>query len=133
MYRLASDHGKHNRRNIASDLVTEAVKILTKNGAHFVISDIKVRGKEGALADSAKPERGGELGLNWSVQNTGAIAALVQQLEQKAKESGGSVRKFAPTSPLPQKSAQGHHSDKILMAERLRADFLVAYEAGSVE
>ena len=65
---------------------------LKQHGVHFVIvAHSPIRGKKGALADASKPERGGTLGLNWSVQNTGSLAQLRQLLEQKVAEWGGSV------------------------------------------
>jgi len=100
------------------------IEKLVAHGVHFVISDIVIRGKKGRLADASKEERGGVLGLNWSAQNTG-IARLVQHLEQKAEEHGGSVRKFRATSKLPTDIGQGHEN-KIAMARRLKDDFLAS-------
>jgi transposase len=67
-------------------------KQLKRHGAHFVIMEQSpIRGKKGALADGDNPARGGTLGANWSVQNTGSLAQLRQLLEQKVAEWGGSV------------------------------------------
>lgn len=96
---------------------------LLDHGVHFVVSDIIIRSKKGMLADSSKPERRGALGLNWSAQNTGSMAYLVQWLTEKAQEHGGSVRKHQPKSPPP--VGKGHEN-KIAMARRLRASFLAS-------
>lgn len=95
-------------------------------GVHFVVSDLVVRSKPGKLADSSKKERGGALGLNWSAQNTGSIAYLVQWLEEKAKEYGGTVRKHR----LPAERVPGGigHENKIPMARALRDDFLRSFK-----
>ncbi len=95
---------------------------LLRHGVHFVISDLVVRSKKGKLADASKPERRGTFGANASAQNTGAIAALVQALDSKAKENGGSVRKHRlPRKLVP--PGRGHEN-KIPMARALRDDFL---------
>ncbi|HEY4506423.1 MAG TPA: hypothetical protein VJJ24_03190 [Candidatus Paceibacterota bacterium] len=65
--------------------------LLEYHGVHFVVTELIVRSKDGKLADSSKPERGGTLGLNWAAQNTGGIGYLVLWLKGKVKERGGSV------------------------------------------
>lgn len=110
----------------------EVVVNLLTHGVHFVVTDYVVRSKEGKLADSAKPERGGSpTGLNWSAQNTGSIAYLVQWLEEKVKEHGGSVTKHKLTldSTPP---AQGHEN-KVWMAQKLKDSFLASLQKKAVE
>lgn len=116
MLRIMGAQQKQDRREIV------ALDLLRRHGVHFVVSDLVIRSKKGKLADASKPERGGQLGLNWSAQNTGSIAYLVQWLEEKAKENGGTVRKHRlPPEQVP--PGEGHEN-KIPMARALRADFL---------
>ncbi|HEY4508862.1 MAG TPA: hypothetical protein VJC13_01095 [Candidatus Paceibacterota bacterium] len=101
----------------------EIVDYLVRNhGSHFVVTELVVRSKEGKLADSSKPERGGSLGLNWAAQNTGSLSRLVRQLEEKVKEHGGSVRKhkLTLTEAPPARGAE----NKLWMARKLRESFL---------
>ena len=110
MYELMSRQQKQNQR--------EEVRYLLTLGKHFVVQDLVVRG---GLADGSKAERGGALGLNWSVQNTGSIARLVAHLDEKAKEYGGFVIQHKPMlPPVPGKGEE----NKIPMARRLQQDFL---------
>ncbi len=75
---------QHHREVIAGQL--------KQHGVHFVIMEQSpIRGKKGALADGDNPARGGTLGANWSVQNTGSLAQLRQLIAQKVEEWGGSV------------------------------------------
>lgn len=112
MLRLMAAQQKQNQR--------EVVRRLIPLGTHFVVEDLVIRG---GLADGSKLSRGGALGLNWSVQNTGSIARLVSHLEEKAKESGGFVIKRKPASP----AISGRHGgNKIPMARRLKDDMLQA-------
>ena len=114
MLRIMSRQQKQDRREIvANDLL--------RHGVHFVVSDLVVRSKRGRLADASKPERRGQLGLNWSAQNTGSIGYLVLWLEEKAKEHGGTVRKHRLFSTVPDGSG---YENKIPMARLLREDFL---------
>ncbi len=100
-----------------------AIRLLG-HGVHFVVTELVIRSKEGKLADASKPERGGSLGANWSAQNTGSIGYLVQWLEGKVREYGGSVRKHSlPFEALPEPSTV-NDEQKILMARALRDDFL---------
>lgn len=128
MLRIMSAQQKQDRREIvATDLLEKTIgDLVLGHGVHFVVTDLVVRSKKGKLADASKPERGGQLGLNWSAQNTGSIAYLVQWLEEKAKEHGGTVRRhrllIAPPN-LPQ-----GHENKIAMARALRDEFLRTLE-----
>jgi len=106
-----------------------AVHSLLSHGHHFVVTELIVRSKADKLADSDKPERGGSLGLNWSAQNTGNIARLVDQLTEKALERGGSVRKHKVV--LSSAPAKTGHENKIEIARALRASFLQSAEADS--
>lgn len=96
--------------------------LLDKHGVHFVVTELVVRSKEGKLADSSKPERGGRLGLNWAAQNTGSLARLVLWLEEKVKERGGSVRKHKLTLSAAPPCAGAEN--KLWMARKLRDSFL---------
>lgn len=118
MFRLMGAQQKLDRRRVVTDL-------LARHGPHFVVTELVVRaGKKGALADGRDPERGGALGLNWSAQNTGSLAYLVQWLEEKTKEHGGTVRKHRIAGPLPE--GQGR-DNKVAMARALRESFLASY------
>lgn len=110
MYELMSRQQKQNQREVVAKLLTL--------GVHFVVQKLVVRG---GMADASKPERGGPLGLNWAVQNTGSIARLVAHLEEKAKEHGGYVIEHSPESPPV--GGKGEEN-KIPMAHRLKSDFL---------
>lgn len=110
MYTLMAHQQKQNQREVTQRLLAY--------GCHFVVQDLVVRSKKGKLADASKPERGGALGLNWSVQNTGSIARFVSHLDEKAKEYGGFVTKHRPTVPPPTQSGR---DNKIAMAQRLHA------------
>jgi len=96
--------------------------LLEKHGCHFVVIDLVIRSKEGKLADRQKPERGGRLGLNWAVQNTGSISRLVLQLQEKVKEHGGSVRRHKLA--LVERPPGIGSENKIWMARKLKDDFL---------
>ncbi len=113
MFSLMSRQQKQDHREIVSRLLT--------HGIHFVVPDIVIRSKEGKLADSAQADRRGSLGLNWMAQNTGGIAELIANLEEKVKEFGGSVRRFKPLSLPPRGMGEEH---KVAMAKRLKTDFL---------
>jgi putative transposase len=113
MFELMSRQQKQNQREVVAKLLTM--------GAHFVVQDLTIRG---GLADSSKPERGGALGLNWSVQNTGSIGRLLQYLKEKAQERGGYVLEHKPD--LPPSPGMGSEN-KLPMAKRLRDDFLVSH------
>ncbi len=115
MFRLMANQQKQNQR--------EVVRRLLKLGVHFVVPDLLIRG---GLADSSKPERRGQIGLNWSVQNTGSIARLVAHLDEKAKEYGGYVIKHKPSSS-PVLGREG--KNKIAMAQRLKVSFLESQNA----
>jgi len=105
----------------------EVVVELLRHGTHFVVTDYVIRSKEGKLADGKKPERGGSpKGLNWSAQNTGSIGYLVQWLEEKSKERGGTVIKHKLILDEPPE-AEGHQN-KIWMARKLKEDFLKSLE-----
>ncbi|MEK7552460.1 MAG: hypothetical protein AAB534_03530 [Patescibacteria group bacterium] len=109
-----------------------AVKKILRHGIHVVVTEVVVRSKNAALADSSKPERGGSpKGLNWSAQNTGSFARLVAHLEEKAKERGGTVRKHKVVLAVPPPCIG--HENKIWMAERLRESFLQSLRMGVVE
>ena len=113
--RLMANQQKQNQR--------EEIAKLLKRGVHFVVQDMTIRG---GLADGSKPERGGALGLNWSVQNTGSIARFVAWLDEKAKEHGGYVLGHKPT--LPPEPGRGA-ANKIMMARRLKTSFIIGQEA----
>lgn len=113
----------------------EIASWLVSHGRHFVVTDLVVRSKEGKLADSEVPERGGLLGFNWSAQNTGAIGRVALQLEGKAAEVGGSVRKvkLSLDEAPPMLETEGKlHSDKIWMARKLREQYLESLAVGVV-
>ena len=99
-----------------------AMDTLMGHGKHFVLTELVVRSKEGKLADGMKKERGGSLGLNWSAQNTGSLARLVMQLEEKVKECGGSVRKHKLV--LSQYPPGIGAENKLWMARKLKESFL---------
>ena len=126
---MARQQKQDRREVVAIDLVEQIVEnIVSGHGVHFVVTDLEVRSKKGALADSSKKERGGSLGLNWMAQNTGTIAYLAQWLGQKAQEQGGTVRKHKlPYEALPRGLPEGHEN-KIKMAHALRNDFLTSWE-----
>jgi len=115
MFRIMGAQQKQNRREVV------LLDLILYHGVHFVVSDLVVRSKRGKLADGKNPERGGSLGLNWQAQNTGSLAYLVQWLEEKVKEHGGSVRKHKLTGNLPSGKGEGN---KIPMARALRESFL---------
>lgn len=110
------------RRKHGKSLEDGTRTVATGHGLHFVVTELVVRSKEGKLADGDNPSRGGPLGPNWQAQNTGALAYLVQQLTNKAKERGGSVRRF----PLDASFLAFGMGDekKILIARALRDQFL---------
>jgi len=97
---------------------------LLEHGAHFVVIDFVVRSKAGRLADRFKPERRGTFELNWRAQNTGLFSRLIAQLEQKAKEHGGSVVRHKLAHELPPE----HREDVIPLARQLRDDFLAKHQ-----
>lgn len=114
LYDLMSNQQIQDRREIAKYLIED-------HGEHMVFNELVVRSKDGKLANSEKPERGGMLGLNWSAQNVASIGYLPRWLEEKVKEYGGSVRSFKLQGPFP----PGIGSEKkIPMALKLRDDFL---------
>ena len=99
------------------------VRKLRHHGVHFVVLEHSpIRGKKGRLADKSKDQRRGELGLNWSVQNTGSLARLKQLLEQKAAEWGGSVS----TLRLEQYPLGGARERKVPAAKAARTQYLNA-------
>ena len=103
----------------------EVVGKLLALGCHFVVSDLKVRSKEGALADATQSERGGSpFGANWSAQNTGNIANLVAKLTEKAKAIGGVVVKHKPPEMSPNERQLPQEQRKILLARKLKEEFL---------
>lgn len=120
------------RRGMLNMLQAEsnAAAKLSLHDVHFVVTDYVVRSKEGKLADSDKPGRGGQLGLNWGAQNTAAIGYVERWLEAKAQEFGGTVRKHKlPREAVPQELPRGHEN-KLIIARALRDDFLrVSQEA----
>lgn len=91
---------------------------LLAHGIHFVVNEVVIRSKQDKLADAKKKDRGGTLGLNWAAQNTGSIAHLIQHLEEKVKEYGGTVTKVRTTPPSIKEKG---HENKILMARHLRS------------
>lgn len=94
---------------------------LARYGVHFVVvAHSPIRAKEDKLADKTKVERRGDLGLNWSVQNTGSLARLTQLLKQKAAEWGGSVS----TIYLEGYPAGDARARKVPAAEAARAQYL---------
>lgn len=109
-YLVMARQQKQNQREVVAKLLTL--------GVHFVVQDLTVRG---GLADGSKPKRGGLLGLNWSVQNTGSIGRFVAHLEEKVKECGGSVIRHKPD--LPPTPGRGSEN-KLPMAKRLKQDFI---------
>lgn len=114
MFRLMAVQQKQNHREVVARLVREY-------GAHFVVTDLVVRSKKGKLADAERPERSGSLGLNWSAQNTGSLAALVAQLEMKARENGGEVRRF---QFVPPQTDLRSRERKVPFARLLREQYL---------
>jgi hypothetical protein len=118
MFHVMGNQQKLDRREVAASLFE-----------YGVVTDLVVRSKDGALAGSSNPERGGSLGLNWAVQNTGTIAYLVDWLTEKVREYGGSVRKHRlPASALPHPLPDADER-KILIARALRDDFLRSLQA----
>jgi len=101
----------------------ELVQRLLTLGDHFVVSEMVVRSKPGKLADSRKPERGGSLGPNWAAQSTGTIALLVQWLQIKVQEQGGSVRRFKPDT-RPSNLPPDLSERKLMLARHLREEFV---------
>ena len=98
--------------------------LIRRHGHHFVVTDLVVRSKEGKLADSRNPERGGSLGLNWAAQNTGSLSRLVLYLKEKVREWKGSVRKH---KLILEKAPPGIGAEnKLWIAKRLRESFLEA-------
>lgn len=120
MFDIMGAQQKQDRREIAK------LDLLLYHGVHLVVTELVVRSKKEKLADGSDPERGGSLGLNWQAQNTGSIAYLVEWLEEKAKEHGGSVRKHKLTGTLP--SGIGAEN-KIPMARALRKSYLASEKA----
>ncbi len=119
MYELSSRQRKQDEREVVDYL-------FAKHGNHFVVTELVVRSKEGKLADSEKPERGGRLGLNWAAQNTGSLSRLVLHLEEKARQYRGSVRKhklILDTAP-PSKGVEA----KSWIARKLKKSFLDSQE-----
>jgi hypothetical protein len=107
-----------------SNIEPEVETRLRGHGVHFVVTAYDVRSKEGRLADSERKERSGQLGLNWSAQNTGSIGYLERWLEAKAPEFGGTVLKHRlPPEVIPKNLPLGHEN-KIHMARILRDHFL---------
>lgn len=96
------------------------------HGIHFVVTELVVRqGKPGALADASKEERGGApFGPNWSAQNTGNIARLVQKLTRKAQELGGIVVKLKPPELSLEERQLPDDQRKVVLARKLREKFL---------
>lgn len=126
MFGIMGAQQKQDRREVvALDLLEKVADgVAYGHGVHFVVTDLVVRSKEGKLADASKEERGGPLGRNWAAQNTGALGYLVEWLEQKAPEYGGTVRKHKlPYTALPDRLPDGPER-KILIARALRDDFL---------
>lgn len=104
----------------------EVVRKLLKFGVHFVVTEHVVRSKDGCLADHGDTERRGSLGLNWSAQNTGNIAAFVAQLQVKVAEHGGSVTKYKlPLADVPRFQGVGHRN-KEAMVRALRDSYLAS-------
>ena len=111
MYELMARQQKLSQRELA-------IKLIRRHGVHFVVTEIVVRSKDGKLADRTKPERRGDLGLNWAAQNTGALSYLVLWLEGKVKERGGTVvrRKLVLDEPPV---AESLDAIKLLRAHKL--------------
>ena len=124
---MARQQTQDRREVVAIDLIEKTIEnVIRGHGVHFVVTDLRIRSKEGKLADSEAAERGGPLGLNWSAQNTGAIGYLARWLETKAPEYGGSVRKCRlPYEALPKGLPQGHEN-KIAIAKAMRDYTLTA-------
>lgn len=101
------------------------LKKLLGYGTHFVVTDLKIRSKEGALADASDCTRGGSpTGANWSAQNTGNIGRFIQKLADKAAERGGSViKRKSPELSSDERQLSGQER-KILIAHKLRKEFL---------
>jgi len=115
---MATQNNLNHREIVARDLI-KSLKNPHGHGYHFIVSEVVVRSKQGKLADGNDPSRGGELGLNWSAQNTGSFAHLVSWLTEKAREVGGTVQKWkVPAEYLPKTS------DKIAMAYAIRRSFI---------
>ena len=103
----------------------EVVKKLLRHGVHFVVTELKVRSKPGALADASKSDRkGSPTGPNWSAQNTGNIARLIQKLTDKASEHGGTVIKRNPPLLSLEERQLPDAQRKIFIAKKLREEFL---------
>lgn len=112
MQKRAARQQKQNHREVVAKLL--------ELGKHFVVSEVVVRSKDGKLADSAKPERGGRLGLNWSAQNTGSFGELVLWLSEKTREHGGSVVRHKLSVPA---EFDGER-DKLSLARMLKKSYL---------
>ena len=110
------------RQQKQSEYETIAHKLL-RHGVHFVVTNLVIRSKEGALANASNPERGGPMGKNFLVQSTG-VNSLVQKLAEKVKEIGGSVKKV--DTPVLGKEFRDVASGpkKILIARKMREEFL---------
>ena len=105
--------------------VYEVIKKLLLHGVHFVVTELIVRSKAGALADASQPERtSAPFGPNWSAQNTGNISRLIQKLADKAAERGGSVIKRKPPLLSFEEQEIPHDQRKVFIARRIREDFL---------
>jgi len=103
----------------------EVIKRLLELGVCFVVTDLKVRSKEGSLADSSKAERGGSpFGANWSAQNTGNIANLVAKLTDHVSALGGMVIKRKSPELLVEEKRLPQEKRKILLAQKLKDEFL---------
>lgn len=125
MARQQKQHGQYEVVKRLMELSDELIGRLLELGNHFVVTDLKIRSKEGALADSSRKERGGApTGANWSAQNTGNIANLVAKLEEKAKERGGCVRRRNAPFLEPHERKLPQDRRKILIARKLREEFL---------
>jgi len=124
MLRTMARQQKQDRREVVAWLAKHDISgKLLGHGVHFVVTELVIRSKEGKLADSEKPERGGSLGANWSAQNTGSIAYLADWLSEKVREHGGSVRKHrAPVAKYPSDKDE----KKIAVARALRKEFLAS-------
>src|SRR3989344_165686 len=103
----------------------EVIQRLLQYGVHFVVTELQVRSKQGALADASDPTRGNSpFGANWSAQNTGNIGRFLQKLTDKAVENGGTViKRKAPALSLQERSLTDDQR-KILIARKLRDEFL---------
>lgn len=101
----------------------EVVAGLLRLGKHFVVTDYVVRSKRGKLADKKVDERRGSLGLNFASQNTGSFLDLMMHLEEKVKETGGTVTRHKIVTSPPHGLGIGH-KNKIGMARHLQSEFL---------